>query len=284
MSTFFKALEQAERERALHEQAQRQDAGRTQAASGTPVSPRESERRVGRLDPREPRSAIPAVRRRPEEPLPVREARQAPAGQAPDGVEELLADLGMEEEMIRLHQRLDALLPGAPKRVVQFIGSRAGEGTSTVAREFARVSATRFGRLVLLLGSGPGSGYVLDDHSLGILPSQVGSSNLYMAPLPAVAASLASNGGGPRSDAFWEALRQRYELVVVDSPPAAASGDGLAMCGKVDGVVLVVEAEGTRWPVAQSVKNAILRSGGKVLGVVLNKRRHYIPSWAYRRL
>ena len=195
----------------------------------------------------------------------------------------MFTELDLEVEMVRLHQRLDALLPGAAKRVVQFIGPRAGEGTSTVAREFARVSATRFGRLVLLLDSGPGSGYVLDDHSLDILPSQLGSSKLYRAPLPAFSSSPGGNGGGPRSDAFWEALRRRYELVVVDSPPAAASADGLAICGKVDGVVLVLKAEETRWPVAQSVKDAIVRSGGKVLGVVLNRRKSYSPKLIYRR-
>ncbi len=193
------------------------------------------------------------------------------------------AAMDLEEEMICLRQRLDALLPDAAKQVVQFIASRPGEGTSTIAREFARVSAIRFGRRVLLLESGLAPRDVVDNYTLDDLPSQVGRSNLYRAPLPAFSASRTSKDGGPRSDAFWNDLRQRYELVVVDAPPATASADGLALCGKADGVVLVVEAEGTRWPVAQSVKDAIVRSGGKVLGVVLNKRRFYIPSFIYRR-
>jgi protein-tyrosine kinase len=202
---------------------------------------------------------------------------------SPGSLSAIFMELDLEEEMIRLHQRLDALLPGAAKRVVQFIASQAGEGTSTVAREFARVSATRFGKLVLLLDSSPGSGSVLHDYSPDILSSPAAGSRLYRAPLPGFCASLSSDTAG-RSDAFWEALRQRYELVVVDSPPATASADGLAMCGRVDGVVLVLQAERTRWPVAQSVKNAIVRSGGKVLGVVLNRRKFYIPNFIYRRL
>jgi protein-tyrosine kinase len=203
---------------------------------------------------------------------------------SPEPLSPMSTELDMGEEMIRLHQRLDPLLPGVAKRVVQFIASGAGEGTSTVAREFARVAATRFGKLVLLLDSGPGSGYVLYDHSPEILPSQVDNSQLYRAPRPAFAASLSSIDGGRRSEVFWKALRQRYELVVVDSPPATASADGLAICGKVDGVVLVVEAERTRWPVAQSLRNAIVRSGGNVIGVVLNRRKFYIPNFIYRRL
>ena len=59
---------------------------------------------------------------------------------------------------------------------------------------------------------------------------------------------------------------------------------GLAVSSQVDGVILVVEAERTRWPVAASVKESIERGGGRLLGVVFNKRRHYIPAFIYRRL
>jgi Mrp family chromosome partitioning ATPase len=53
---------------------------------------------------------------------------------------------------------------------------------------------------------------------------------------------------------------------------------------QVDGVVLVLAAEDTRWPVAERVKESIERSGGRVLGIVLNKRRYHIPPCIYRRL
>src|SRR4030065_662368 len=60
-------------------------------------------------------------------------------------------ELDMEEEMVGLYQTITSLLPDSPKKIVQFIGSREGEGTSTVVREFARVSAIKFGKSVLLL-------------------------------------------------------------------------------------------------------------------------------------
>jgi Mrp family chromosome partitioning ATPase len=46
----------------------------------------------------------------------------------------------------------------------------------------------------------------------------------------------------------------------------------------------VLEAEKTRWPVAENTKQMIEKNGGKVLGVVLNKRQFYIPDFIYRRL
>src|SRR3972149_7979332 len=59
--------------------------------------------------------------------------------------------LGMEEEMITPYQPIDSMLSHFPKKVIQFIGSREGEGTSTIIHEFARVSATKFNKLVLIV-------------------------------------------------------------------------------------------------------------------------------------
>jgi len=215
-------------------------------------------------------------------------------------VPSMFPELNMEEEMVRLHQHLDVLLPDVTHKVVQFIGARQGEGASTIANEFARVSAVRFGKRVLLLDAdaykapqaspdvvqlddwGPTASPTRDPE--GISPYQIGNASLFVGTLPHGNGSPKSAAASPRADGFWERLRQRFDLVLVDSLPAATSADGLAISAKVDGVILVVEAETTRWPVVQTLKDSILRSGGKVLGIVLNKRRYYIPDSIYKRL
>jgi len=58
----------------------------------------------------------------------------------------------------------------------------------------------------------------------------------------------------------------------------------LALVAKVDGVVLVVEAEETKWRTAGHVREQIERVGGNILGVVLNKRRYHIPQSVYKYL
>jgi len=52
----------------------------------------------------------------------------------------------------------------------------------------------------------------------------------------------------------------------------------------VDGVVLVLEADKTRKPVAENLKNRILQNGGNLLGMVFNNRRYHIPEYVYKRL
>jgi Mrp family chromosome partitioning ATPase len=66
-------------------------------------------------------------------------------------------------------------------------------------------------------------------------------------------------------------LRQRFEHVVVDSPPLLLVTDATVLATLLDGVVMVVESGATpRGAVLRAYK--ILESaGGRVLGTVLNK-------------
>jgi Mrp family chromosome partitioning ATPase len=53
---------------------------------------------------------------------------------------------------------------------------------------------------------------------------------------------------------------------------------------KVDGVVLVIEAERVRTPVIERAVDTLQDCGANVLGAVLNKRRFPIPRFLYKRL
>jgi Mrp family chromosome partitioning ATPase len=169
-----------------------------------------------------------------------------------------------------------------------------------VVREFARVSALKFGKLVLLLDADyhhptqhlffniqPEFGWqevVGDNGAIDKALYQIGETSLFVSPSSQNFASNPQIANSLLIDVFLKKLKQRFDLILIDSPPATASTDGLAMSSKVDGIVLVVEAEKTRWPVAETVRDRIKRSGGNILGIVLNKRRYYIPGWIYRRL
>jgi len=85
-------------------------------------------------------------------------------------------------------------------------------------------------------------------------------------------------------DSHIDAMKAEADWVFFDSPPVNSSNTSLVLAGKVDGVVLVVEAEKTRWEVAQSAREQIESANGKIRGAILNNRRFYIPGWLYKRL
>ncbi|NOQ87098.1 MAG: capsular biosynthesis protein, partial [Deltaproteobacteria bacterium] len=85
-------------------------------------------------------------------------------------------------------------------------------------------------------------------------------------------------------DALIEQMKTRADWVLFDSPPINSYNDSRTLATKMDGVVMVVQAEKTRWEVAQSARQRMESDKVKILGVVLNKRQMHIPEWAYKML
>ncbi len=213
-----------------------------------------------------------------------------------------LLDKGVKlgDEMLNLHNAIDTLLPGLNNRVVQFIGSRPGEGTSTIARELARATAERIGHKVLLVDADRYEGTQSKFYSIESLRSwtqalqesgdvgqavhQVRDSSLFVSPVSNSSGPTPEIFDSPRFVEFWEKLKLDFDLVLIDSAPLAISPDALAIAPRVDGVILVLEAEKTKWRSARDVKKQIERVGGRILGIVLNKRRYYIPQFIYKHL
>lgn len=70
-----------------------------------------------------------------------------------------------------------------------------------------------------------------------------------------------------------DVVRQEFDFVVVDLPPATRLSLTFTVAGLLDGVLLVVEAERERAENLQLVKRQFLRGNANLLGVVLNKCR-----------
>jgi Mrp family chromosome partitioning ATPase len=211
---------------------------------------------------------------------------------------------GLEKEMLGLYQSIDSLLPNSLKKVIQFIGSREGEGASTIACEFGRVTARKLGKSVLILDTDCNKprqhlffrmapefgwedllrGYGKGNGDVDKVLYQVEESSLYICPASPSVSITHHVFDSLKIDDLLKKLKERFDLILVDSAPALASSDGVAISRNVDGVVLVLEAETTRWPVAENAKVTIEKNGGKILGVVFNKRRYHIPDFIYERL
>ena len=208
-------------------------------------------------------------------------------------------DTEVAGEMLSLYKIVDALLP-QKKKIIQFIGSRSGEGTSTIARGFARACADLIGHSVLLLDADrhkPTQNRYFDIPSeYGWIEAlkkgdqidnafyRIGESSLFMSPSSNSATSTPEIFRSPIFDGICQNLKADFDLILIDSAPLTTSPDGLAVASKVDGVILVVEAEKTRWQTVKQAKESITRVGGNIIGVVLNKRRFYIPKMIYKYL
>jgi Mrp family chromosome partitioning ATPase len=75
-----------------------------------------------------------------------------------------------------------------------------------------------------------------------------------------------------------------HDYLVFDAPPTLQSAETTVLSSQVDGVVFVVQAVHTKKEVVKKAVEAIGKGGGQVLGLVLNKNKHFIPEFIYKRV
>lgn len=68
-------------------------------------------------------------------------------------------------------------------------------------------------------------------------------------------------------------LRDKYDYVLIDSPPMAAVTDAAILSTRVDAVILVVKAGNTHVDRAIKVKEQLDRAKARIIGVVLNQAK-----------
>jgi capsular exopolysaccharide synthesis family protein len=206
-------------------------------------------------------------------------------------VEPVAARNGHEDDDYR---RLRASLLFAPAysdvRTIAITATRHGEGATRVAVGLARALAAEGDTRVLLVEGnlrtpafaqrlpvpkGPGlSEFLGGEAGAAALVTPVREWNLSVIGAghrPAVIDCEAIAG------AIAEVMGQ-FDFVIIDLPPVNRYADAAILAPKVDGVILVVEADRTPVADAESAKKSLDRVGARIFGVVLNRRRSYVPA------
>jgi capsular exopolysaccharide synthesis family protein len=186
----------------------------------------------------------------------------------------------------------------APPRQIGITSCLKQEGVSTVAAHLAMAAAQLSDDPILLVDAhlgdpsvhrtfGVEAGPGLAEHLVGAATIDQLVQETAISNLKVVTAGDADAAGLGMADpaAFGELLArlgESFTLVIVDLPPAEARGAGLSLASGLEGLLFVVEAERVHTHVARRVKQQLEQAGGRLLGIVFNKRVQHIPAWLYR--
>ncbi|UVO50917.1 polysaccharide biosynthesis tyrosine autokinase [Sphingomonas sp. SUN019] len=188
---------------------------------------------------------------------------------------------------------------GVP-RSLAVTSTRPAEGKSTTALALATTLA-RAGRNVILVDGDMRSpsvhhlGGVNHDHGLSnflsgqdnidaltFQMSDLGFTAMSAGPLPPNAAELLT---GSRLSLLIERLLEKFDHVVIDSPPVMGLADAPLIASRVEGVIYAVESHGIRSSMVKTALGRLASANARVVGGVLTKfearKAHYGYGYEY---
>lgn len=210
-------------------------------------------------------------------------------------------DKPVAEQYHALIQRLRAVKNGNDSSAASIGVSSCdhGAGASTIAANLAMAATQETDGAVLLLdltGTRPELAARLGvAEELGLSRALASDSdpvqcavaspitNLFLLAMNHTFASGCSSVDARRASDLLRKLGNNFDVIVVDLPPAD-SPLSFVISGRLDGVVLVVEAQRTNAEKATRAKHQLLHANAVVLGVILNKLSPVLPEWLDQRL
>jgi len=203
----------------------------------------------------------------------------------------------MAESYRALRTSLLLTSAGGPPRVMLVTSALPQEGKTTTSINLAIVLAQKGARVLLMdadlrrpsihktLGMGPRSGLsnVLTGSSSleqTIIRSTI-LPDLFLLPAgpppPNPAELLASSN---MKDVLTQ-LRERYDHIVIDTPPTLSVTDAVVMSSRADRVVLVIRSGQTTKQALRLARNLLLQVNAKLCGVLMNAVDLSSPDYYY---
>jgi capsular exopolysaccharide synthesis family protein len=175
--------------------------------------------------------------------------------------------------------------PEKPLRTIVVTSASPSEGKTTTATALAEVMADGGNRVLIVdadmrrpqlhkvfeLSNEAGlSSLIVGEGQLDqlIRPSRIPNlSVLTCGPIPPNPAELLHTEGFEK---LLTAMAQRFDRVIIDSPPAGVVADAVVISTQVDGTLLVLKAGQTSRDAAVRATRSILDVKGRIFGAVLN--------------
>lgn len=185
--------------------------------------------------------------------------------------------------------RANVLLSSAdyPPRVIMLASSVQAEGKTTILSNLAVTLAQanhrtlmidadlRVSGLTNLFCGGQSLGPGLSELLTAQLPLErviypTGVSHLDLLPVGARPPNPAELVGSESMKRLLAGLKDRYDFILVDSPPVMAVADALLLSRMVDSILFVVRSGITPRSIAREARNKLSRVKARIIGIVLN--------------
>jgi succinoglycan biosynthesis transport protein ExoP len=170
-------------------------------------------------------------------------------------------------------------------RTITVVSGGAGEGKSTTIINLATIFAQNGSRVLLVdsdlrrpslhkrleKANSPGlTDYLLGQKTLDAIVQPTSQSNLEFLPSGKLPSSAMGILNSQQMRDFIKLAREKYDYVLLDSPPLMGVSDATVLASEVDMALLVIQYRKYPQSLALRSRQMVDKVGGRLLGVVLN--------------
>lgn len=95
--------------------------------------------------------------------------------------------------------------------------------------------------------------------------------NLYLLPSGSIPPNPSELIGSPRTSYLFKLLKERFDVIIVDSSPVIPASDVLLLAPQLDGVVFVVQVGATARTLVKDATDQLHNAHANIFGVILNQ-------------
>jgi capsular exopolysaccharide synthesis family protein len=194
------------------------------------------------------------------------------------------ADAAERFRMLRTAIRLKT--KDRPAQVLLFSGANQSAGTTTTAANYAFALAQSGRRVAIVdanlrepaqhrmfgIDSTPGLAEALASSETGLdaILHATSIDGISVVPAGLCPANPSELLDSLRLDEMLAQMRERFDAIIIDSPPALASTDATLLAARADAAIIVVRSDQTARSKAAAAVNMLDKAAPRIMGVVLN--------------
>ncbi len=225
--------------------------------------------------------------------------------------QEFFSDQWMIRDILILKENLDAIRIKQGKKIFAFSSARQGEGVTSVVANIAFFWAKSLsvvsgdlkivkGRRILVIDANlekPGlhtyfqidDGLGLSDFlsgrvNLNLAVRKISGNNFFLMPAGELNNKIQLVFSTSKFSNLIKKLEDFFDVILIDTPPILNSPITIQIAKILKNYIIVIDAQNTHVSVVKRAMELLKFYNATTLGVVLNKRRFYVPENIYKKL
>lgn len=217
----------------------------------------------------------------------------------------------LRRDFYLLKENLATIRSEYGKKIFAFTGPRAGVGVSSIVAYLSftwakslvavpgdlkllsgkrilvidtNVNAPSLNRFFKLSAAAGLTDYLTGRIKIDRAITRLPGNNLFFIPAGQASIEYEETFASTQFMNLMNVLREKFDVILVDTPPVLHSSESIPLIKAFRNYLVVIDAQRTPTGIAKKAIEQLKFYNAEILGVIMNRRRYYVPAKIYNKL